>query len=527
MQSYNLTNQSIDQISESIVGFLEGKGGLSSKDITGIRLLYEEALLHYEDVLDQDTVVKLDCGERLNQSRVVLTVEGPRINPYESASEFVDHIVGNIGNRPNWSYHNGRNTLIYIAKKKPHISSAMQLVLAIILAIIFGLISLKLPENIRFVIKDGIVAPIFDTFMGFLIAVSGPLVFLSVLWGIYGIGDVATFGKIGKKLIGKCLLMTALLLGVAVVVSIPFINFSQAEGGSSDYSALFALILDIIPHNLFTPFTEGNPLQIIFIAVVFGIGMLFMGNKTPTVAGFIEESNNLVLIVMETVNKLIPIFVFLSVFNVIMEGNFSAFLNSYKTVIYYVGGSVFVIVFFMIYTSLRYKISPKLIISKAKDTFLLAASTTSSMAALPADMEDCEKKYGIDKNLVNMGVPLGHVIFMPASAISFFGIAVTMGAIYGSEITPQWVITAFILALILATAAPPVPGAAITCYSMIMTQMGISTEALAICIALNIVFDFCTTCTDIFALQMQMIDVAGSLDMLDKEKLHAPVKKAE
>lgn len=58
--------------------------------------------------------------------------------------------------------------------------------------------------------------------MGFLSAISGPLIFLSVLWGIYSIGDVASFSKIGKRMIVRFLLMSSLLLLIAACATVPF-----------------------------------------------------------------------------------------------------------------------------------------------------------------------------------------------------------------------------------------------------------------------------------------------------------------
>ncbi len=47
------------------------------------------------------------------------------------------------------------------------------------------------------------ITPVFDTFMGLLSAVAGPLIFLSVAGGIYNIGDIATLGKVGKRIISR------------------------------------------------------------------------------------------------------------------------------------------------------------------------------------------------------------------------------------------------------------------------------------------------------------------------------------
>ena len=66
-----------------------------------------------------------------------------------------------------------------------------------------------LPDGVRLAISEELITPVFGSFMGLLSAISGPLIFLSVAWGIYSIGDTATLGTIGKRMISrilKCLL---------------------------------------------------------------------------------------------------------------------------------------------------------------------------------------------------------------------------------------------------------------------------------------------------------------------------------
>ena len=78
--------------------------------------------------------------------------------------------------------------------------------IAIASALVLSLICKALPENVSNFITADLVTPVFNTFMGLLSAIAGPIIFLSVVWGICGIGDMVTFGKIGKKMIGRFLI---------------------------------------------------------------------------------------------------------------------------------------------------------------------------------------------------------------------------------------------------------------------------------------------------------------------------------
>ena len=83
------------------------------------------------------------------------------------------------------------------------------------------------------------------------------------------------------------------------------------------------MILGIVPDNFFTPFLEGNPLQIIFLAVLAGMAMLILGNKVGIVSLFLEQANAIVLLIMENISAFVPVFIFGS----LPEKSFSSFFD--------------------------------------------------------------------------------------------------------------------------------------------------------------------------------------------------------
>ena len=142
-------------------------------------------------------------------------------------------------------------------------------------------------------------------------------------------------------------------------------------------------------------------------------------------------------------------------------------------------------------------------------TFLIGLSTSSSAAAFSTNVETCEKKLGIDKRIVNFGVPVGQMLFMPGYVMVFIAPALCMAEIYGIAISPEWLITAIITSLVLAIAAPPVPGGALSCLTILFIQLNIPSEGIPVAIALNIIMDFCATAVKLICLQMEMVELAG------------------
>ena len=80
------------------------------------------------------------------------------------------------------------------------------------------------------------------------------------------------------------------------------------------------MVLDIIPSNLFTPFSRGNTLQILFIAIIIGVTMLLIGKETQAIEEITEQLGNIVNGIMSFITKLVPFFIFGSLFNIIVAG---------------------------------------------------------------------------------------------------------------------------------------------------------------------------------------------------------------
>lgn len=94
-----------------------------------------------------------------------------------------------------------------------------------------------------------------------------------------------------------------------------------------------------------------------------------------------------------------------------------------------------------------------------------------------------------------------------------------MAEIYGVLISPSWLFIALLITVILSIATPPIPGGGLTCFTMLFIQLQIPKEAIAIMITLNLVLEFMATPVDLFCLQAEMVELAGSLDMLDVDCL--------
>lgn len=521
--SCRLSAGTIDYLSEMTNEVLS-EAKTSRRNVLRLRLSVEEVLLQWLKTLGEGAPCTFRSGKRLGRRYITLSVVGKKVNPFEiedgldfGNGDTKQSILANLGLAPSYNYLNGENQITLMPKKEKR-NPLINLLGAVVLAVIFGFLGYLLPGEARLVLSENILTPIFETFMGFLAAMAGPMIFFSVLWGIYSIGDTATLGKIGKKMIGRFILFTYVSLVLAFASFVWFFDISLTGGGtgSNGMWELYSMVLDIIPSNMITPFVEGNSLQIIFIAIIFGLALLILGNKVTVAAQAVEQLNYIVQLIMEALTNLIPIFIFVSLSKMILSDVISTITSTVKPIILVTFSSLAILFLFIAAFAVIKKISFMTVAGKLLPTFMIGITTASSSAAFPSNVEICEKKFGIDSKITSFGLPLGSVVFMPASATAFFIIAVSIAETFKVTISVPWLLVAILLSGILAIAAPPVPGGALVCYTVLFTQLGIPLEGLTFAITIDIIIDFVCTAGNITSLPVVLAMLASKLDMMDE-----------
>jgi len=522
--SFPLSLAAVDEISSLTERTLEN-GKVDRTDAIRMRLFIEEILLTWLDRLGEGAESTFRCGKRLGRQYITISVAGARIDPFkqEKKEEFDTetdiNILANLGLAPDYQYVNGENRVTLMPHRKKRNPMATLLV-AIVLGVVCGLLGCLLPGEIRITFADSFLTPLFDAFMGLLTALAGPMMFLSVIWAIYNIGDVATLGQIGKRMVGHYVGFVYLSLIFCVGISLPFYSVSTAgASGSAELSGLFEMLLGIIPSNVLTPFTEGNSMQIMFLAVIIGLAMLILRQKTVVAAQFVEQSNYIVQLIMSVITSLIPAYIFASILQMILIGGLEELTGAVKVVVLFLFCIAVIFAVALTIIVVQKNVSPGLLLQKLTPSFLIAVTTASSAATFAISVETCEKKFGIESKLANFGIPLGIVVFAPGHAIEFLSIGLFMAEFYGVPITIPWLLTAILIAGILVMAAPPIPGGALACYTIFFMQLGIPLEGLALAIAMNVVFDFIATAFNMTCLQLQLTALADRLGMLDVKGL--------
>ena len=145
------------------------------------------------------------------------------------------------------------------------------------------------------------------------------------------------------------------------------------------------------------------------------------------------------------------------------------------------------------------------------------------MTAFTTSIDICRDKMGIDESYVRFTYPMGNVMYMQGTVMYLSLISVYFAETYDLKVGLMWFVMTALTSTLLAIAVPPIPGAGLTLFTILFSQLGIPKDALVMAVAMDIVFDFVDTGFNIFALHLEVIGGAHAMKQIDHEVLRKPV----
>ena len=526
---YVLNGESIDIMSEKIAEFLTSLG-VERANVLGIRLSMEEALLRWYDHFskkDEETRVGFFIGKNFFRPYISIELRGEAYDPMDAADpdsdvgDWVGTVMGNIGLSPRYSYQRGINVL-QLRLSRPHINPGLGLLLSIFIGLMAGAICRAvLSQEMMVVITKKFFSPVQDVFFKLLEATAGPVIFLTVLTAICGIGSTALMNKSGKKLIRNFILLSAFMTFLFTVLGVFAYNidvYGSILTGTNFYG-LFDFFLGFVPEDIFTPFIDTDSPQLILMAIVIGNGMLVLGSQSDRLVKIANQANALGLLIAEWISRLIPVVVAILLAFRVMDGTIVRFKMIWLPLILFHVFIAVLLAIIMCLTGRRLGVSARKLWEKIREPFMIALKNASVNTAFGETNISCERRLGINGKLVDYGLPLGLVIYMPASTVSLMVSTLYAVSCYHMTVSFLWLLMAMILVVALQAASPPVSGVDTLAYAAIFTRLGVPAEALIMAIVCDIIFCFLSSAANQAMLQMELLLEADRLNMLDKEKL--------
>ncbi|MDO4796560.1 MAG: cation:dicarboxylase symporter family transporter [Coriobacteriales bacterium] len=519
-----LDARGIERASAMVGTFLVETGMSKREAITG-QYSFENVLLMWREHYGDGVPATIKAGKWFGKPSMSVAVRGERLDPRgidtyndDEYASFARSMLGASGFTPTYSYRGGYN-IVTLTRPRPPLSSLAQILIAFLLGLAISLMgNFFLSQTDRTYALEKFVTPLFDVFLAMLGGLAGPLIFLTVAWGVCGIGDVTALGRSGKSLVGRFLRDNGLATLFACVVCIPFFSLStQGVGDSGDFFGdLLQMIIDLLPTNVVGAFADGNTSQIIILGVFVGIAALVLGNACSGVRKGIEELNALAQFLMEQLCRLLPAFIFVMVLSQVWSGTFMTLLTAWLPFLLVI---VLVVVFFglrIAYTSLRFHIPIKKILMAVRPAMTLGLTTASSCAAFGAMVSGCRDELGVGEEQTSFGIPLGMVLCQPPTILMLVALMMHCMQMYGLGADLTWYVRMALLCFLYSMVAPPVPGGMIVCFGLMFAKLGIPAEALAMATAFSIVVDYVVTCFRVGSIMIGVFDSGCALGDVDR-----------
>ena len=131
------------------------------------------------------------------------------------------------------------------------------------------------------------------------------------------------------------------------------------------------------------------------------------------------------------------------------------------------------------------KINPLIFLKKYAQTMLQVFSMASSNAAIPLNMDTCEKKLGISKRVYSLSIPFGATINMDGTCVHLAVFSLALAKVYGVEITGTAILSLILSIIVLSMGAPGIPGSGLICLSVLLVQIGVPIEAVGIVMGID------------------------------------------
>jgi Na+/H+-dicarboxylate symporter len=356
-----------------------------------------------------------------------------------------------------------------------------------------------------------------------------PLVFISLVCGTCSLSDPKKLGRLGGKSIALYLTTTAIAITVAISLALlvsPGVGYdvpTEAAFDAKQAPTLTQVIINMFPTNPINAMAEGNMLQVIVFALLFGIAMALSGEPGKRVAKVFDDLNAVVLKLVTILMNLAPIGVFClmaKLFTTIEMGLILGLAKYFFTVL----AALFIhaLINYSALLKVLTGLSPVTFLTKMKDACMFAFSTSSSSATMPVTLETATKKLGAHNSVASFTVPLGATINMDGTAIMQGVATVFIAQVFAVDLTISDYLMVILTATLASVGTAGVPGVGLIMLAMVLNQVGLPVEGIAIIMGVDRLLDMTRTAVNVTGDCMVTCVVAKSENEFDTHVFNDP-----
>ena len=404
---------------------------------------------------------------------------------------------------------------------------AAKVLLGMFLGIIFGLVikNIAIDQGVKHFIVNNVLdtgGMIFITLIKMLVV---PVVLVSLICGVSALKDLKSLGRIGIK----TLLLYILTTAAAIALALCFAEFFQVGHSSSvaisnakyvhtSIPSLKQTILNMFPHNPFEALHQGNMLQIIVFALLFGIAMVKSGKAGERMTARFNDLDKIIMSFITMIMKTAPVGVFFllsSLFAKMGVGLIQELLSYFLVVLLVL--AVQLVFVYSAFIRVFGGLNPITFIKKMYSAMLFAFSISSSSASIPTVLDTVENKLGVKNSVASFVIPLGATVNMDGTAIMQGVATVFISHIYNIHIGLTGYLTVIFMATVASIGTAGVPGVGLITLAMVLHQVGLPVEGVGLIIGVDRLLDMARTAVNVAGDAMIACIVANSENQIDED----------
>lgn len=393
-------------------------------------------------------------------------------------------------------------------KEKKKLSLTAKIFIGLILGLICGL--LLYPMKANPIINDWLINFGFNlvgkVFINAIKMMVVPLVFVSLVVGASSMGDIKKLGRVGGKIMGLYLITTAAAITLAITLAVlinPGLGLDMSSLAKGEYTIkdpvpLVDVFSNMVPTNPIQSMANADMLQIIVFAILFGTAMTLVGARSNKVRAFFEEINDINLKVVEMIMQFAPYGVFALMAKTFATLGYTAMLPILAYMATIMIGLLLQVC--LVYNGLLVglaKLNPITFIKKFWPVMSVAFSTSSSNATLPLNLKTVQEKLGASKEISSFTIPLGATVNMDGTAIMQGVATVFIAQVFGIALGFDDYLMVILTATLASIGTAGVPGVGLVMLSMVLTQVGLPVEGIALIIGVDRILDMSRTVVNI------------------------------
>ncbi len=352
-----------------------------------------------------------------------------------------------------------------------------------------------------------------------------PLVFVSLVCGTCSLGDNHRMGAMAFKTLALYMLTTAVAIALALLVGNLVrpgdgINLlSDAVFTASEPPPLKQVLIDIFPRNPFQAMAEGNMLQVIVFSLLLGVAISRSGESGSRLAQLFDDFNHVILKMVTFLMHVAPYGIFCLLAKLFAGlgvgaiADLALYFVTIAGVLLLHGLGVYSLIL-----RLLTPLNPWILLQKLRPVMLFAFSTSSSSATMPVTLRAVERRLGVDNRVASFTIPLGATINMDGTAIMQGVATAFIAQAYNIDIGLSGYLMVILTATLASVGTAGVPGVGLITLAMVLQQVGLPVEGIALIIGVDRLLDMMRTAVNVTGDSMVSTVVAHSEGLLDRQR---------